>query len=286
MYPLQGAFFMNTVDVSVVVTTRNEERHIAACLESVRRQKTFPREHIEIIVVDNHSTDGTVGIARRMADAVYSHGPERSSQRNFGVEKSRGKYALVLDADMTLSDGVVRECCDLCEHEGHIALFIPERVTGTGFWIRVRDFERVFYNATCIDAVRFINREVFLKSGGYDLSLTGPEDWDLDRRLAGAGTFGIVSSPLFHNEGAFSLGSYLQKKAYYAGNFDAYAAKWGTHDPVIRKQLGFRYRYYGVFIEHGKWTRLIRHPVLTLGMYALRFMVGVLYLARVKHNGS
>ena len=45
----------------------------------------------------------------------------------------------------------------------------------------------------------------------------------------------------------------------------------------MKKQLGARYRLLGVFIENGKWKKLIRHPLLTIGMYLLKFMVGITY---------
>lgn len=45
----------------------------------------------------------------------------------------------------------------------------------------MRDFERSFYNTACIDAVRFVRKDKFLEIGGFDESLTGPEDWDFDR---------------------------------------------------------------------------------------------------------
>ncbi|MFH1048194.1 MAG: hypothetical protein V1732_00845, partial [Patescibacteria group bacterium] len=51
-------------------------------------------------------------------------------------------------------------------------------------------------------------------------------------------------------------------------------------DSEIKKQLGFYYRFIGVFIENGKWKKLIARPILTAGMYFLRFMVGVKYKAR------
>ena len=46
----------------------------------------------------------------------------------------------------------------------------------------------------------------------------------------------------------------------------------------MRKQLGFGYLYFGVFTEGGKAFNLLRHPVLTLGMYFLRFLVGIRYV--------
>jgi len=263
--------------VSVIVTTKNEERHIENCLKSVKKQ-TYPHDKIQLIVVDNNSLDSTVKIAGEFTDDVFNMGPERSAQRNFGATKAQGKYLLLLDADMILSDSVINECVNKCESEGYIALYIPERIMGRGFWIKIRDFERSFYNATCIDAVRFVIREKLLEIGGFDPSLTGPEDWDVDRRIRKAGKVGIINELLYHDDGEFSVKKYLEKKCYYFKGEDVYLKKWGKNDPIIRKQLGAYYRLLGVFIEHGKWKRMIKHPMRAVGMYLLRFMVALVYL--------
>src|SRR3989338_9879685 len=188
---------MAVPDVSVIITTRNEENNIVACLESARKQ-TYPSEKIESIVVDNNSSDRTKDLAKKYTDKIYNFGPERSAQRNFGVKQASGKYVLYLDADMVLSNNVLSECFRKCENEGYIALYIPERIMGKGFWIKVRDFERSFYNATCIDAVRFVRRDIFQGISGFDENLTGPEDWDLDRRIKHLGKAGIIKSPIYH----------------------------------------------------------------------------------------
>ena len=265
--------------VSVVVTTKNEEKNIGNCLQSIKEQ-TYPS--LEIIVVDNNSTDNTKGIAGRYTDKVYEKGPERSAQRNFGVARASGEYALYLDADMILSREVVAECVHQCETEGCVASYIPERVVGQGFWIRVRDFERSFYDASCIDAVRFVRRDKFLEVGGFDEQQIAGEDWDFDRRIRATGNCTIVPSALYHNEGAFNLRRYLAKKGYYSTLLDPYIEKWGKSDPIVRKQTGAYYRLIGVFVENGKWQKLLRHPLLTLGMCSLRFMVGITYL---QHRG-
>jgi hypothetical protein len=82
------------------------------------------------------------------------------------------------------------------------------------------------------------------------------------------------------NEADFLIGPYLAKKSYYARSFDEYVGKWGENDPDIRKQLGLFYRFVGVFIEKGKWIRLLAHPVLSAGMFFLRILVGIRYLRR------
>ena len=267
------------IEVSVIITTRNEEKHIKNCLQSIKDQK-FDQNSLEIIVVDNNSIDRTKFIAAEFTSNVFNLGPERSAQRNFGVRKSQGKYILYLDADMILAPLIISECVKKCEDDDLVALYIPERIIGESFWNKVRNFERSFYNATDIDCVRFVLRDIFNKLKGFDLSMTGPEDWDFDRRTRELGKTGITSTPLSHNEGLFKLTSYLVKKGYYCRTFDIYIKKWGSDDSIIKKQLGFYYRFFGVFFENGKWKKLIFHPVLALGMYFLRGLVGLMFVLR------
>ena len=140
-------------DVSVIVTTKDEEKNIGNCLVSIVRQ-TYPRHKMELIVIDNDSRDEPKEIAQHYADRVVNGGPEGAAQRNLGVKIAQGKYILYLDADMILEDKVIEECVNKCENNDYVALHIPERVIGNGFWMKVRAFERAFYDATCIDAVR------------------------------------------------------------------------------------------------------------------------------------
>src|SRR3989338_7840629 len=146
--------------VSVVVTTKNEEKNIGNCLQSVKRQ-TYPQRKIEIIVVDNNSLDKTKEIARKYTKKVFNKGPERSAQRNYGISRAKGKYILFLDADMSLSEKVIRECVGKFTHGGKnlVGVYIPERILGDSYWCKVRDFERSFYNGTVIDGLRFIKKE-------------------------------------------------------------------------------------------------------------------------------
>jgi glycosyltransferase involved in cell wall biosynthesis len=302
------------VRVSVVVTTKNEAANIGHCLASVAAQD-FPRDALELIVVDNGSTDDTKAIARQYTGLVFDKGPERSAQRNFGMlDVATGAYVMFLDADMILSRTVIRRCVDMLDATGHVALHIPEIVLGADYFPSVRRFERSFYDGTVIDGVRIIAKDAFAAVGGFDASLTGPEDWDLDKKLKGIGTIGLLSRYdfdavdayvsnlprdgfldaltgfetrsgqdvplLFHNEAAFHLGRYLKKKTYYTGSAEAYIAKWTREDPDIARQYGAVYRFFGVFIEQGRYRRLLTHPGKAFGMYFLRFLVGALFLAR------
>jgi len=297
--------------VSVVVTTRNEEKNIGNCLNSIRAQSWVA---IEAIVVDNHSTDATLEISAKLADRVATKGPERSAQRNFGmINLASGEYVMYVDADMILSPRLVESCVEHIQRTGAAALYLSETVLGARYFSRVRRFERGFYDGTPIDGARFFHRPTFTYVGGFDEALFvkgGCEDWDIDKKIKQVGT--IVALPaitakrfkgnwefahfvadrsvpfipeyagIYHNEVEFELVPYLRKKSYYIQGFDGYIEKWGRCDPDIRRQMGFGYRYWTVFTEKGKWLWLLRRPDLAFGMYFLRGLVGVIYLINRK----
>lgn len=265
--------------LSVVIPTRNEARNVALCIASFDQAKADG--WCEVLVVDNASDDETVSLAEKAGAAVFQQGPERSAQRNRGFKEARGRFVCFLDADMRVPQETVEEIHSLLlSREMPDALYIREVRVGKGWWIKVRNFERSFYDATCIDGLRVIRRDVFERVGGFDVTLSAFEDWDLDRRILDSGaTTGITRGALLHDEGAFSLRRHLKKKTYYSGYYDSYREKW-HNDAMIRKQLGIGYRFFGVFLENGKWKRALRHPLLMASLYFERFLVGLCLLTR------
>ena len=270
-----------TPALSVVVSTRNEEANVGACLAAF---KPFGDE-VELIVVDNSSTDRTKDIAAGLGAVVLDKGPERSAQRNLGWRTASAGWVLVLDADMTMPRETVEEILDVCRRSAGsadgqpLAYWIPEVRTGPGLRTKARNFERSFYDGTCIDALRFFSKQVLERTGGYDENLiAGPEDWELDIRVLATGArCEVLKGHLLHNEKALSFGRLMAKKAYYTKSMAAYRAKWKGH-PALKKQFGLGYRFFGVFVENGKWRRLLRHPILAVVMYAERIAVGFTYL--------
>ena len=95
--------------------------------------------------------------------------------------------------------------------------------------------------------------------------------------LATGAKCAVLKHHLIHNEKRLSFRRMLAKKAYYSKSMAAYQAKWKGH-PALKRQFGFFYRYFGVFVEHGKWRRILRHPILATVMYLERIAVGVTYL--------
>jgi len=266
--------------LSVVIPTKNEEANVAACI----RAFDAVRDRVEVVVVDNYSSDRTREIASGLGARVIEKGPERSAQRNGGWRTAQADWVIVLDADMIVPPDLLSEVMKVASRapdaaDAPQAYWIPEVRTGRGLRTKARNFERSFYDGTAVDALRLFKKSVLEATGGYDEGLiAGPEDWDLDIRVLATGArCAVLSHPLVHNERKLSLARLLAKKAYYSKSMAAYRAKWGDH-PALRKQLGIGYRFFGVFVEKGKWKRLLRHPVLAAVMYAERVLVGVTYL--------
>lgn len=263
------------VRLSVVVPTKNEAANIGNCLAAFA---AF-RDSVELIVVDNGSTDDTKALASAAGATVLDKGPERSAQRNLGWQTAKADWVVILDADMILPEDTIREILSKTEGFGVGAYWIPEVRTGTGIRTRARNFERSFYDGTCIDALRLFSKRVLQETGGYDENLiAGPEDWELDIRILATGAkCEVLKHPLIHNEKRLTFRRMLEKKAYYTKSFATYKAKWPDH-PAVKKQFSPWYRFVGVFTENGKWKRLVSHPILTAVMMFERVAIGVVYL--------
>jgi len=248
--------------VSIIVTTRNEERNIKNCMESINQQTYAP---IQTIVVDNNSTDKTKAIAKKYINEVYNKGPERSAQRNFGAKKAKGSYVVFIDCDMNLTPEVIEQCVKKIDNFG--GLVIPEESFGIGFWAKAKALERSFYlRNSAIEAARFFPKKIFITVGGFDEGLTGPEDWDLSQRVAIKYGIGRISAFIRHNEGELSLQRTIQKKYYYAKKFGPYIKK-RDNKKSTQQQFSIIGRY-ALFFKQPK--KMFKDPFLSMGMLVMK----------------
>lgn len=251
--------------VSIIITTKNEIDVIKRLIESIKNQSY---QKIEIILVDNHSIDGTSEVVRRMGIQVYSFGPERSVQRNIGAKKSSGKYLMILDADMVLQKDVVKDCVAELEKNPDIGgVVIPEQSIGENFWEKVKAFERSFYNLEgdgIIEAARFLTREAFEKVGGFDTSITGPEDWDFSENVKKMGfKIGRIKSKIYHYERIPSILTLAKKKYYYALRSHRYLQK--NNISIFSPKTIYFLRP----VFYLNWRILLNNPLLTIGLFLM-----------------
>jgi glycosyltransferase involved in cell wall biosynthesis len=257
---MSGGIIINNYTVSVIVPTKNSERVIEKCLQSIKRQ-TY--RDIEIIVVDNYSSDNTRKIAEKYG-TILLRGPERSSQRNFGAKQSHGEYLLFIDSDMELTPTVVEECVEANITRRATAVIIPEVSVGDGFWAACKALERSCYMGDdSIEAARFFTKDAFFSIGCFDPKINGEEDWDLHLRIRKAGfNFGRIKSFIKHDEGRLSLRKTMLKKRNYGNSIMLYTKK---HPKEAIAQFTI---VRPAFIKC--WKKLARDPVHTLGMIFMK----------------
>lgn len=245
--------------VSIIITTKNSARTIGKLLKSIKDQSY---RRIEIILVDNKSSDNTVGLTKKYTKLVFQKGPERSAQRNFGAKKSSGDYLLFIDSDMVLTKDVVKECVEKITKEKLLgAIVVPEKSFGNGFWTQAKIFEReINEGEDYLEAARFFPKKIFEQFNGYDESLTGPEDWDLPQKILKKYKISRIRSLIFHDEGSHTLLGLARKKYYYGLSAHRYLKnqKMNIINPRIIYFL--RPSFYR------NWKKLLSHPIQTIGM--------------------
>ncbi|MFH1561478.1 MAG: glycosyltransferase family 2 protein [Patescibacteria group bacterium] len=120
--------------ISAVVLTRNEERNIRRCLESLSWCD-------EIIVIDDFSTDQTVSLAKEGGAQVHQKelAGDFASQRNFGLERAKNEWVLFVDADEIVSPSLSQEIVRRIREKGVVGFYLPRRENFLGKTIHCAD---------------------------------------------------------------------------------------------------------------------------------------------------
>ena len=88
--------------ISIVIPTFNEEKNIQNCLESIFRQQ-YPKDKLEVLVVDDNSTDRTLEISKRFPVKILISGKKHGEvSKMVGFKVVTGEYYMYLDADIEL----------------------------------------------------------------------------------------------------------------------------------------------------------------------------------------
>lgn len=143
------------VKTSVIIPIYNTQNYLDECIQSVLNQT---QREIEIILVDDGSTDGSRSIIEKYKKkynniiAIYQSNQKLGIARNNGIKAAKGKYIYFLDSDDYIAKNLLKECYDECE-------------------LRKLDF-------LCFDSESFIETEkgekIFLE--GYDRENVGISD--------------------------------------------------------------------------------------------------------------
>ncbi len=209
--------------ISIIIPAYNAERTIFRTLDSIYKSG-FPKDQLEVILVDNNSSDETNLIAERFPIKVIHEGRQgRSIARNTGSKQAQGDYLFFLDADVYVEPGYFEEILKVLKRTGIGAvqgMIIPSDVDGQeGInQYRYRTIGEGTSETFCLmnlmvrespminSAACAYRREAFELVGGFDEALERHEDIDLARRVSYGG-YTLASAEkarahvIYHGEG-------------------------------------------------------------------------------------
>ncbi len=186
---------------SVVIPLYNKEKLIEQTLKSLLNQTFYD---FEVIIVNDGSTDSSLKIAKNLIDkrfSIYNQENHGASQaRNLGIQKSKGKYIALLDADDFWYNNHLLELKKLIETFPKAGLFCANyEINYNGKFIKHAAFNfnydskylivNDFFSANIINFIPSSSSSAFLKStftelGTYNLNLKSGQDIDLWIRFA------------------------------------------------------------------------------------------------------
>ncbi len=189
--------------LSVVVTLYNYARYLPACLTSVEQSTRQLGQPIELVIIDDHSSDSSLAEALRYQSE--SSLPTRiiakefntglADSRNIGTQAARAPFVLMMDADNLLMPQALSQLLAAIESGEHVAAYsILCRFTGKpprrmGLLSQYDWDPQILVQHPYIDAMALFRRETLLELGGYDNELSqvgwfGWEDYEMWLRFA------------------------------------------------------------------------------------------------------
>jgi hypothetical protein len=205
---------VNAPWLSVIMPTYNGEMYLEETLASIADQGD---DGIEVVAVDDGSTDATLAILRDFARRMPLHIHARSrvgnwvANTNYGLPLARARHVCFLHQDDLWLPGRLRVLRQLLDREPHAALllnpsrYIDARGAGVGLWRcpltpgRQKPglvVERLLVQNFIAVPAPVFSRDAALKAGGLNEQLWYTADWDFWLRLAGAGPVSYDPRPL------------------------------------------------------------------------------------------
>ena len=190
-------------ELSIVIPAHNEEKYLPATLKSLQKAIATADLKIEIIVVDDASTDRTSEIAREFGCRIVAAELRNiGAVRNAGAKVAVGQWLLFVDADTQVPAKTLQATIE-CLRSGAIgggAMVDAERIESFPWTKRLMYHALVFvwqrigrWAAGCY---MFCRRDVFFEFGGFDEKYFAAEEYFFSRNLKRRGRFVLVTEPV------------------------------------------------------------------------------------------
>ena len=188
--------------VSFVIPVRNDAARLQTCLRSILRNPQAVQQ-VQIVVVDNASTDDSAAVASRLGAEVLTVGSGRVAElRNYGARHATGDVLAFVDADNEIAGGwlyAALECLRLPKVGAVGAMY---QAPPDGTWVQrtyghLRGGPRDQRDADWLGSGNLaVARDAFELVGGFDTSLETCEDVDFCHRLRARGLRVVSDSRL------------------------------------------------------------------------------------------
>lgn len=220
--------------VSVIIPNYNYGRFLSQAIESVLNQ-TYSR--IELIVVDDGSTDNSVNIAKKYGSSLrllQQQNAGVSAARNLGLQATNGEFICFLDSDdswvlekielqlLEFSNpdiGVVYSSINICDENLEFRETMPAVYRGQCSNLYYKYPIRSIILLGCSGAM--IRRDVINQVGEFDSNLNSSADWDYFRRVANVTDVDFIETPLVNYRRHIASMSSGSLEAYYQDNEQA-----------------------------------------------------------------
>ncbi len=180
------------VRVSFVVPVRDDARRLERCVASIARND-YPRELVQIIIVDNGSRDDSAAVARAAGALVLTAHGRVAELRNLGAQTAAGDVLAFVDADHEIDPHWIASAARALDAPAVAAAGAPYSVPADANWVQRRYDTLRSRSPRPVDVDWLgsgnlaIRRDVFQEIGGFDVALETCEDVDLCNRLKLAG---------------------------------------------------------------------------------------------------
>lgn len=175
---------LKMIELSIIIPTFNEEKHLPKLIESIRKQSY---KDYEIIIADNNSRDLTTRIVRKYKIRTVGGGSPAQG-RNNGSKIAKGNLFLFMDADVVLPSNSLESLIqEFKKRQLDIAsIYLKQSskriidnlaYTIYNFWTKVIQF----IDPHTIGSFILCNKDTFEKLEGFNESLTASSDYALGR---------------------------------------------------------------------------------------------------------
>ncbi|WP_336119293.1 MULTISPECIES: glycosyltransferase [Marinobacter] len=224
--------------LTMIIPCFNEEEHLSKCLNSIADQD-YPQDLIELLIVDNGSTDNSLNIAQNSSAKIHvKPNINVGAVRNYGARNAEGEILVFLDADCSLDTTWISRAVELVSEQpntvfGGGCLLPPNAQWVETCWLLENEEGNVLPRELLGCSI-VLPKAIFEFSGGFDESLPSGEDSEFSSKLKELSFQVTLTRDLnvVHWGNAKSLSDFFKRQTWHGMGYKKRMAE-STKDPVF-----------------------------------------------------